>query len=114
MSDISAITDLVFKDADAAHKAHLYSQSYAEHMALGEFYEGARDAIDELTEAMIGLGDPVPPSPMANPAKALEECYVELMRMRNKTCNGDPTLENLYDGLTSVYVKAIYKLSRLK
>ena len=114
MSDISAITDLVFKDADAAHKAHLYSQSYAEHMALGEFYEGAREAIDALTEAMIALGDTVPPTPMANPAKALEECYVELMRMRAKTCGGDPTLENLYDELTSVYVKAIYKLARLK
>lgn len=113
MSSISEITDLVFKDADAAHKAHLYSQSYAEHMALGEFYEGARDAIDELAEAMIGLGDVVPSSPMSAPAKELEKCYVELMKMRKGVCDGDPTLENLYDNLTAVYVKAIYKLSRL-
>lgn len=114
MLDISAITDLVFKDADAAHKAHLYSQSYAEHMALGEFYEGARDAVDTLVEAMIGLGDEVPTTPMADPAKCLKECYAELMKMRSKVCGGVPALENLYDELTDVYAKAIYKLSRFK
>jgi hypothetical protein len=36
------------------------------------------------------------------------------MGMREKVCDGCPTIENLYDTLTGEYLTAIYKLKRLR
>lgn len=107
------LMDGVFKDADEAHAAHLATRSYAEHMALGEFYDGARGASDAIIEAMIGLGMPVPPAQECM-CKYLEKKYIALADARDETCNEVPELENLYDELLWVYVKAIYKLKRFK
>ena len=40
MQDVNTVVDLVFADADAAHRQHLATQSYAEHMALGVLQVG--------------------------------------------------------------------------
>lgn len=104
--------DLVFADADAAHREHLLAESLSQHEALGEFYEGARDAVDSFIEAAIGLELPLPEDREPNMLTRLERSYIELIEGRDVACAGDPTLENLYDGVTSVYVKAIYKLRR--
>lgn len=107
------IIDQVFGDADTAHREHLLSESFAEHMALGEFYPAARDALDELVESMIGLEVPLAEKPAGTPLTNLEAGYVQLADMRERVCQGDATLLTLFDNLTSVYTKAIYKLRRL-
>lgn len=108
------IINQVFGDADTAHREHLLSVSYAEHMALGEFYPAARDALDELVESMIGLEIPVPVPPTGTPLGNLEAGYVKLINMRDAVCQGDTTLMTLFDNLTACYTKAIYKLRRLQ
>lgn len=104
--------DLVFADADAAHREHLLAESLSQHEALGEFYEGARDAVDAFVEAAIALDLPLPEDRDTDMLARLEASYVELMEGRDAACGGDATLENLYDELTSVYLKGIYKLKR--
>lgn len=100
--------------ADSSHIAHLSSRSYAEHMALGEFYEGARAAVDAFIEAAIGDGLPVPGFDGGAILAQIEKQYEKLCEERDDTCQGCPVLENLHDELTGVYVKAVYKLKRFK
>ena len=105
---------LVFKDADDAHRQHLLSENYAEHMALGDFYDAARQNLDAIVEASIGLDIPLPEKP-ADPILAqLEQGYVDLVEMRDEVCQGATTIENLFDNLTATYTSAIYKLKRFK
>lgn len=110
---IDALVKQVFKDADDAHREHLLTRSYAQHVALGDFYEGARGALDSIAEAYIALGMDLPSDPKGSPLKQLEDSYVELEGMKEEICKGIATLENLYDELTAVYLSAIYKLKRL-
>lgn len=108
------IVDLIFDDADAAHRQHLATESFSEHEALAEFYGSVRSALDSFAEAAMGLD--IPPietgeTPILN---KLEESYIALKDMRDGACQGDTTLENLFDGITACYTKTLFKLKRLK
>lgn len=109
---LDQLIDRVFGDADEAHKSHLATESYAQHMALGSFYEDVRDKLDSVVEALIGMGIGVPKAE-PNPLDMLKKSYGELVAMRS-ICDGDKSAEALYDELTAVYLSAIYKLERLK
>lgn len=108
------LADEVLVLANSSHIAHLASRSYAEHMALREFCEGVRESVDALIEAMIGENFPVPGFDGGAILAQIEKQYKKLCDERDGTCQGCPTLENLYDELTGVYVKAMYKLKRFK
>ena len=54
-----------------------------------------------------GPGDPEVPLGLSSPSKPT-------LDGRDVACQGNPTLENLHDGITHAYAKAIYKLKRLK
>jgi len=105
--------EVVFADADAAHVGHLTTKSYAQHMALGEFYSGVREALDAIVESAIGLDLPPPEPPKTDIIDQIEAGYVELVEMKDRVCQGASTLENLFDGLLEQYTKALYKLKRL-
>lgn len=104
----------VFDDADQAHHQHLISESYAEHVALGEFYEGAREKVDAIIESAIGLDLPMPATLSTPILETLEAAYVELVEKRDDITQGASVLQNLYDELLHVYTSAIFKLKRLK
>lgn len=109
---MNELVNQVFGDADTAHRQHLLSTSFAEHEALGEFYPAARDALDELVESMIALEVPLMDAPPNTPLTDLEVAYINLIDMREVVCQDDTTLMTLFDNLTSIYTKAIYKLRR--
>lgn len=106
------IVDIVFGDADAAHRAHLATESFAQHMALSEFYSKVRDAFDAFAEASIGLD--MPPPTAEDMVAKLEDSIIQLANVRDDACGGSPILENLFDEVTGVYASALYKLKRLK
>lgn len=108
------LIDLVFADADDAHRQHLATESFAEHMALGEFYDGVRGAVDAFVETGTGLDLPPLASPETPVINKLEESYIALKDMRDAMCQGDTTLENLFDGITGCYATALFKLKRLR
>lgn len=51
------IQSKLFYFSDAAHKLHLDTKSFAEHKALGKFYEGLVDFRDEISEKLMGYMD---------------------------------------------------------
>lgn len=106
------LVELTFGDADAAHRAHLTTQSHAQHEALGEFYDAVRSATDAFVEAAIGLDVPPPEGADGDMLVRLEESYTSLIEGRDQQCMRNPTLENLHDEIAAVYLKAIYRLKR--
>lgn len=101
----------LLETADVAHKQHLASTSYSEHMALGEFYAGLRDSTDALAEALIGMGN-APTAPEEDISGYLKERYQDLLGMR-ALCDGDTAAENLFDNVLAGFLSTIYKIDRL-
>lgn len=111
---IERLLTQVLADADSAHRQHLISESYSEHVALFEFYASARDKVDGFVESAIGLDLPLPEAPETPTLEMLETAYVDLVERRDETCQGSTVLQNLYDELLHVYTNTIYTLKRLK
>ena len=114
------ITELiakVFADRDMAHIEHLRTKSYATHMATGAFYEDVIDAVDAAVEAYVGSFGPIDEVPMADRAafsvEALRETADWIEVNRKEIASDSDAVANLVDGVTAVYLKAIYKLENL-
>ena len=52
--DMGVVFSKLFEARDFAHKAHLETKSYAQHKALGTFYEDILDLTDGLVESYFG------------------------------------------------------------
>ena len=53
-ADIQQFLGLLFASRDYAHKAHLNSDSFSQHMALNDFYDGIIELADDLAESWMG------------------------------------------------------------
>lgn len=112
----------VFYARNVAHFAHWKAKgegSYARHIALGDFYEAVVDALDALVEAHQGVSGligniPAPPTGSSDPVKVLEGDADWIEQNHDKLCGGNRAVANLVDGVTGVYLSAIYKLKNLK
>ena len=112
---LDEIIDLVFETTNEAHLRHLVTGNHAEHVALGEFYNSARETLDKFVEVAIGL-DVTPPEAVTADAQIsrLEAAMVDLAESRAGACQDNPTLLAIHDELTGVYAKALYMLKRFK
>lgn len=115
------LISLLFLARDLAHREHLRTDSFAQHMALGEFYDGIIDNADALAEAYMGsygvLKDfPIQGSQSSTPIiKELEKHVGWIDSNRYKACDKDDTpIQNLIDAAVETYLTAIFKLKRLK
>lgn len=116
---IEQLVSRVFYARNLAHWSHWRTKSYAQHQALGQFYDDVIEALDTLVEAYQGAFDIIGdiPAPTAkgsevlpilrSDAKWIEEHHEEI-------CEGNRAVANLIDTLTGVYLHAIYKLENLK
>jgi len=118
---IEQLVARVFSARNAAHRAHLAAKgagSFAQHMALGEFYDAiicTIDSIVEVDQGMYGLiGDfeveDVKPTDFAKFARD-EAIWIEINRAKFSECNA---VLALIDDLTAVYLRTAYKLTNLK
>ena len=116
---IEQLIGRVFYARNLAHFAHWRTKSYAQHQALGGFYDGVIDAIDSLVEAYQGAYDligaiPAPGEMEKDALKCLESDAEWIEKNHEKICKGNRAVGNLVDGVTEVYLSAIYKLRNLK
>jgi len=117
--EIEELMARVFAARDIAHRAHLLSVSYAEHMALDSFYHDVVDAIDAVAETHIALFGVmqefrVETQPVSNILDYLREESDWIEANRDVLSGGSNAIGNLIDNVTAVYLSTIYKLSRLK
>lgn len=106
----------LFNARTAAHVAHLQTQSYAKHIALGEFYEGIVDLADTFAEAYIGCNGPIEFKGSSfklekDPIKMLESLKTTSESARAECSH--TALQNIIDEITSLIASTLYKLKFL-
>ena len=118
-ADIQQFIGLLFASRDYAHKAHLNTDSFAEHMALNEFYDGIVDLADGLAEAWMGrnlqkIGEiPTINAPKGEPEKVFKR-LLEVVQDTRDFVSEDTVLSNIMDEIEALYSSTIYKLKFLK
>ena len=116
---IEELVARVFSTRNQAHLAHWKTKSYAEHQALGSFYDDLIDTIDKLVEAcqgskgIVGHVDLSSKDESVDIIKRLTEDANWISKNRAKIGYGVPALENIIDELVGLYLSTLYKLKNL-
>lgn len=117
-TSIAKIIGIMFMSRTYAHMSHLKTGSYAEHQALGGFYEcivGQADSLAEVAQGLYGkLAIPFVnmSGDIGSPAKALEG-HLRTLEGLCKDCE-EPYIENIFQEIQATYRSTIYKLEELK
>jgi len=117
---IEELIHRAFRSRNATHLAHWRTKSYAEHKALGKFYDDIIDLIDKLVEAHMGaagnvIGEIEIPAlpPVKNILKHLSEEVNWIDEHRSEIADEISALENIVDEIAALYLSTIYKLKQL-
>lgn len=115
---IEQLVAKTFATRNAAHLQHWRTKSYAEHVALGEFYDGVIDAIDAIVESYQGafklIGDvDLEPVKTKNMIELLLKDVMWIDENRSKISKGLCAIENQLDTLSDLYLSTLYKLKNL-
>ena len=117
---IEQLVARVFATRNAAHLLHWRGPSYAQHVALGEFYDAILDKLDEIVECHQGeTGEPIGPVVvLAQPGLDTLPSYISaeedwICENRN-AISDDEAVRALIDELANLYQRASYKLRFLK
>lgn len=104
--------------ATNTHFMHFQTESYAEHVALGEYYDEIVELVDNWTEAYQGCYDKIKTYPdefhlAKNPQKYMKSLsdFVEEIR---KELPKDTQLQNIIDEIAQLIDSTLYKLRFLK
>lgn len=116
---IEQLISRVFYARNLAHFEHFRTKSYAQHKALGKFYDAIIGALDPLVEAHQAVNGiigsiPAPGETKSDALKALKADVEWIESNHDDVSMGNRALANLLDNVTSVYLSAIYKLENLK
>jgi hypothetical protein len=102
-----------------AHKLHLLTTSYSQHMALKCFYDGIGDLADAYAEAYMGLYGKFQTIPAAgvtfdlDPIKFIDQFMGVVEKMRTRA-DDSPTCAALIDDIAALTASTQYKLVVLK
>jgi hypothetical protein len=115
------ILAILFLSRDLAHRAHLRTTSYAQHKALGSFYDDIVDLADSLAEAYQGRNGLMKEIPLleddeeGNIADVLQS-YMDIIEdTRYKAVpKEDSPIQNKIDEVVGLYLTTLYKLRNLK
>jgi hypothetical protein len=118
---IGRLIALLFLSREYAHRAHLRTTSFSQHMALGEFYAEIVEIADSLTEAYQGRHGIIDDIPMLEetstdePADVLQRYLASLEQMRYTAVDKtDTALQNIIDEAVAQFLSTLYKLRNLK
>lgn len=112
---------LLFLSRDVAHREHLATDSYAKHMALGDFYSeviGLADSLAEMWQGREGKVLQVEFVEEESAGSIVEtlQAHLEMIeKLRYKVVDKEDTaLQNVIDEIVGVYLTTLYKLRRFK
>ena len=108
---------VLFLARDVAHREHLRTKSFAQHMALNSFYNDIIDNADAIAEAYQGAYELMSPIPIkaytgSKDIIATLQEYVQWIKdNRYKVCSKDDTsIQNLIDEAVATFQSTLYKL----
>lgn len=111
---------LLFLARDLAHREHLRTRSYAQHMALGDFYKEVIELADNLAEAYQGRKGIIEIPLLENefPTDIIESMQAQLAwleKNRDVAVGKDErAMQNIVDEIVDLYLSTLYKLTNLK
>ena len=117
---IEELVGRVFATRNAVHLAHWKTESYAQHQALGAFYDDLIDKIDaivEMHQGAFGLIKKVAPPPMPTPDDILDHLTSEAEWIEehiDELSGGVKAIDNVLQDLSGAYYTTIYKLTHLQ
>lgn len=118
MSKADAFVSTVLLSRDLAHLEHWKTTSYAEHKALGEFYENVLELIDEFVEQYQGYyGDRMDiqraeDDQQADIVDVLSTHMEWIEANRYEICDKSETpLQNTIDEVVRTYQRTLYLLT---
>lgn len=118
MQKAGEMVAMVLVGRDVAHRAHWRTTSYAEHMALGAFYEALVPLIDQFVEQYQGAMAARLDVPLADnefegeSGEILEQQMAWIEDNREDICPRNETaLHNVIDEIVGLYQRTIYLLS---
>lgn len=116
---IEELVSRVFAARNAAHLEHWRTQSYAKHVALGDFYDSVIDSVDKFVEVYQGFFGLIGDIPQAGrlPLDALGWMTGQILWLtenEQEICRNNLMLQNIYEELSGIYSRTNYKLRNLK
>lgn len=119
---IARLIAILFLSREVAHRAHLSTTSFSQHMALGSFYDDIIDNADAIAEAYQGRNGLIGKIPMlteeaadSDIADVLEKHLGMLEKLRYTAVEKtDTPIQNLIDTAVETYLSTLYKLRNLK
>lgn len=115
MALVEQFINKAFELRNVSHVSHWKTESYAQHQALGEFYDELIDLLDGYIESHQGVFGVVGKTEHEGDAKKLiAESMSWVTDNREKLTGGVPLLENLLDEICGLHARTLYKLERLK
>jgi hypothetical protein len=123
LSEASKFFSKLFESREMAHVYHLSVKgdmgSHAAHLALGAYYEGILEFIDDLIETYQGQYELVESFDMINtidtkskpPIEYFEELVMFIKSTRNTSLSAEDThLQNVIDEVVGLIYRTLYKL----
>lgn len=111
---------LLFLGREVAHREHLRTKSYAQHVALNTFYDEIIGIADSIAEAFQGRHGIIANIPMlTNDTQGaidivLEKQLAAIEKLRYTAVPKEETaIQNLIDTAVELYLSTIYKLRNL-
>ena len=105
-----------FNSRDIIHLAHFQTTSYAEHQALGAYYDGLLDLTDGMVETYFGcigkrLNIKIPSAEYINPETHLKQ-FKEYVKKHRNVLGADRTdIQNILDEIIALINKTLYLLT---
>jgi hypothetical protein len=114
----AAFVSVLFHSATVTHFMHLQTKSFAQHMALGEYYDAIVELADKWAEAFQGCYDIITNYPKdfhlaTDPVKYLTQIKAFVDDIR-KDLPSESQLQNIVDEIADQIDSTLYKLRFLK
>jgi hypothetical protein len=103
---------LLFQSRDMMHIAHLQTTSFAEHKALGSYYDGILDLTDSFTEKYFGGNKRVEFTiPESKNMEAVAHMKAMQKLIEGERANYSSDLQNIMDEMLGLVHETLYLLT---
>jgi glycerophosphoryl diester phosphodiesterase len=114
---IEELITRVFSTRNCAHLTHWKTDSYSEHIALGDFYNEIIETLDKYVEVYQGNFDIIGKVKLNDYSGDVLDCITEDVKWIDKNyenlCHHITSLSNIIDELVGIYLRTLYKLKQL-
>jgi hypothetical protein len=113
---VAQFVAVLLHSGTVTHMQHLATKSYAQHIALGEFYNAIIELADTYAEAYSGAYQQIPITAYSNDFSVTKdpEAYLQMIKryvdVHRKDLPDDTALQNIVDEIVGQIDSTLYKL----